>query len=170
MVEKERSGEKEFHPEHDEGIPPCLITIDKEGRWYHQGVEMVHRAFLKLFYRHMSLDRSGRYVIDWEGDRCYVDVEDTPFVVQRVVFEGSPPGALSRFVLHLNDDTREGLSPETLCLGEAHVLYCKVKEGRFPARFSRPAYYQLAAHIEEDTTGRYYLPLNGERYYIIQSP
>jgi hypothetical protein len=54
----------------DEGdIPPCVITIDKEGRWYHKGMEMVRREFIRLFYQHMSIDSLGRYVIDWGGER-----------------------------------------------------------------------------------------------------
>ena len=170
VVERDGSGKTGPYPMDEDGIPPCHITIDKEGRWYHQGVEMVHRDFIKLFYRHMDLDSSGRYIIEWAGDRCYVEVEDTPFVIQRIVFEGPHREGLTRFVLYLNDDSREGLAPETLYLGEHHVLYCLVKGGRFPARFSRPAYYQLGAYIEEDTRERYFLPLNGERYYIRFAP
>jgi hypothetical protein len=166
VVEKEDSGGKRPDPISDDGIPPCHISIDREGRWYHLGVEMVHRDFIKLFYRHMGLDKSGRYVIDWAGDRCYVEVEDAPFVVQRAVFKDSDPGDPSRFILYLNDDSREALSPESLYQGKKDVLYCMVKEGRFPARFSRPAYYQLGAYVEEDTMGGFYLPLNGERYCI----
>jgi hypothetical protein len=46
-------------------IPPCLIFIDKEGRWYHRGAEMIHREFIRLFYNNIELDSRGRYVIDW---------------------------------------------------------------------------------------------------------
>ena len=77
-------------------LPPCLIFIDKEGRWYHKGAEMIHRDFIRLFYEHMELDLQGRYVINWQGQRCWVDVEDTAFVVRRVTFEdGTRPKILS---------------------------------------------------------------------------
>jgi hypothetical protein len=38
---------------------------------------------------------------------------------------------------------------------------------RFRARFSRPAYYQLAEFIREDDIGHgFYIELNGDRYSI----
>ncbi|MFH1351063.1 MAG: hypothetical protein ABII26_08990 [Pseudomonadota bacterium] len=149
----------------DHDIPPCLIYIDKEGRWFHKGVEMIHREFIRLFYQHMEMDSMGRYIIHLRGERCYLEVEDTPFVVRRVEIEDSDPAVPSRFLLFLSDDSREELSPDTLHIGKGNVLYCKVKGPNFPARFSRPAYYQLAAHVEEEDE-RFFLPLNGERYFI----
>ena len=142
-----------------------MIFIDKEGRWYHEGAEMVRRDFIRLFYKNMELDSEGRYVINWNGERCRVDVEDTAFVVQRVLYEdGEQPGN-ARFVLNLSDDTEEELIPDTLWVGKENVLYCRVKNRVFPARFNRAAYYQLAEYIEEEN-GSYYLSLNGNKYTI----
>ena len=144
-------------------IPPCLIFIDKEGRWFHKGAEMVHRETIRLFYEHMTIDALERYVIEWRGDRCTVDVEDTAFVVWGVTFQDEASNPC--FILHLSDDTREPLLPETLYVREDHVLYCTVKQGRFPARFHRPAYYQLAQYVEEEK-GAFFLPLQGQKYRI----
>lgn len=147
-------------------LPPCLIFIDKEGRWYHEGAEMIHREFIRVFYQNMELDGRGRYVITWQGNRCYVDVEDTAFVIwraERKIAAGS--GEEERIVLNLSDDTQECLAPETLWVGRDNVLYCKVKAHGFPARFNRPAYYQLARHITEED-GRYFLPLNRKEHII----
>ena len=143
-----------------------MIFIDKEGRWYHEGAEMIRRDFIHLFYRNMELDSEGRYVINWRGERFRVDVEDTAFVVRRVVYEDGARTGNGRFVLNLSDDTEEELMPDTLCVGEDNVLYCRVKDRMFPARFNRAAYYQLAEHIEEEN-GSYYLPLNGEKHKIL---
>lgn len=150
---------------YEKEIPPCLIYIDKEGRWFHKGAEMVRREFIRLFYQNMEMDSRGRYIINWEGTGCYVEVEDTPFVVRRVILENSLQGPSSRFILFLSDDTQEDLWPDTLYVGKRNVLYCKVKNARFPARFDRAAYYQLAAYIEEEN-GKYYLPLNGIKHFI----
>jgi len=155
--------------EQRESIPPCLIRIDKEGRWYHQGVEMIHREFIRLFYQNMELDSKGRYLINWGHTRCYVDVEDTAFVVTRVSLERGSDRKPSRFEVRLSDDTQEALAPDTLRVGKDYVLYCTVKSDSFPARFARAAYYQLAEFIEEDDRG-YFLPLNGQRHYIATSP
>lgn len=151
-----------------ESIPPCLIFIDKDGRWYHEGAEMIHREFIRAFYQNMELDSAGRYLIAWGGTRCYVDVEDTAFVVRGVSVEIAPEHRPVRVQLHLSDDTEESLDPDTLHVGKDHVLYCRVKSGAFPARFNRPAYYQLAEFIEEDDRG-YFLPLSGQRHAIASS-
>jgi uncharacterized protein len=150
-------------PMNDPDIPPCFIFIDREGRWFHKGAEMVRRDIIGFFYDHMELDGSGRYVIRWGEECCVLEVEDTAFVVQQVGFEENQ--GVQAFQLFLSDDTREPLLPETLFVGEANVLYCKVKQGRFPARFHRPAYYRLAAFVEEEE-GRFYLPLNGRKHWI----
>ncbi len=93
-----------------------------------------------------------------------MDVEDTAFVVRRVSHVNEETGKRAGFVLNLSDDTEEELMPDTLYMGEANVLYCRVKAGEFPARFNRPAYYQLAAHIEEE--GGFVLPINGRKFKI----
>jgi hypothetical protein len=148
-----------------EDISPCLIYIDKEGRWYHQGAEMIHREFIRLFYQNMVLDSKGRYLINWADERCYVEVEDTAFVVRQVSYEERNQDRASSFELSLSDDTKEALIPDSLSVGRENILYCTVKSGLFPARFNRAAYYQLAEHIEEEDKN-YFLPLDGQKYVI----
>jgi len=145
-------------------LPPCLIYIDKEGKWYHEGAEIIRADFIKFFLQHMELDEQGRYVVNWNGQRCYVDVEDTAYVVRQVDFVAKN-GGLQKAVIHLNDGTSEDLIPETLFVGNEEVLYCHVKNGRFPARFLRPAYYQLAEKIVEEE-GKFYLVLGDKKYPI----
>ncbi len=147
----------------EEEIPPCLISIDKEGRWYHEGAEMIHRDFIRLFYQNLELDSQNRYIITWNGKRCQVGVEDTAFVVRRVTCAQKDSPEHTRFLLSLSDDTVEELAPQTLWIGEENVLYCRVKEGAFPARFTRPAYYQLCQHIEEEAD-LIYLFSKGKKY------
>ncbi|MBW1730493.1 MAG: DUF1285 domain-containing protein [Deltaproteobacteria bacterium] len=145
-------------------LPPCLIHIDKEGKWYHQGAEIIHPGFVQFFFEHMELDDKGRYVINWNGQRCYIEVEDTAYVVRQVDFSGGN-GKEERAILHLSDGSTEALAPETLFIGKEDVLYCQVKNGTFPARFLRPAYYQLAEKIMEEG-GSFYLLLQGKKYPI----
>jgi len=146
-------------------LPPCLIYIDKEGQWYHEGAEMIRRDFIRIFYDNMEMDSQGRYVILWGGKRCLVDVEDTAFVVWNMRHQDAAAGGNERFVLQLSDDSSEDLRPDSLYVGRDNVLYCRVKEAAFPARFSRAAYYQLATHIVEEN-GNFYLPFNHRKYEI----
>jgi hypothetical protein len=148
-----------------ERIPPCLIQIDKEGRWYHKGAEITRRDFVRFFYENMVLDSQGRYLIHWEGQVCYVDVEDTAHVILRAVREAGDGSQGERYRLILSDSSEEDLRPQTLWVGKDNVLYCKVKNGSFPARFTRAAYYQLAHHMEEEN-GTFFLSLNGKKFFV----
>jgi hypothetical protein len=141
------------------------MRIDREGRWYHKGAEMIHRDFIHLFYEHLEMEESGRYLIRLGDECCYVEVEDTPFVVLSVTHQNPGKGEKEAFRLFLSDDSLEKLRPDTLAVGEGHVLYCRVKDRSFPARFARPAYYQLAEHITEEK-GSYFLPMNGKKTMI----
>jgi hypothetical protein len=146
-----------------QNIPPCLIYIDKEGRWFHNGAEMIHRGIVLDFYKHLTVDNSGMYIISRGDETCYVEVEDTPFIVTRVEFKNEK--GEEKFRLSLIDDTQENLAPETVTVGDGNILYCTIKPGLFRARFSRAAYYQLASHIKEEGD-KYYLPLNNKKYFI----
>jgi uncharacterized protein len=154
--------EKEERPE----LRP--IFINKEGQWFYQGLEMVRRDIVLLFYQHLHRDGQGRYFIRLGGEDCYLEVEDTVFVILRIDFLNEAEGA-DGFRIWLNDDSQELLDPDTLFVGEENVLYCRVKQGKFPARFQRQAYYQLAAHVVEDD-GKYLICLNGETYPLRRAP
>ena len=142
------------------------IFIDKEGRWFYKGLEMVRRDIVLLFYGNLHRDRQGQYLIRMGKEESYLEVEDTPFVISRVDLRCHGE-AEACFHVWLNDDSREVLNLDTLSVGKGNVLYCSVKEGAFPARFQRPAYYQLSEHVQEEN-GKYLISLNGKRYLIHQ--
>ena len=68
-----------------ENIPFCNIRIDKNGVWYYKGAEMFRREIVNFFYQNLRQDESGRYLIELPNDRCYLEVEDAPFVVSRSI-------------------------------------------------------------------------------------
>jgi uncharacterized protein len=149
-------------------IPPSGVFVDEEGDWYHEGSRIFRDGVLHLFLESLCMDSDGRYIIDCGGTRCTLDVADTPLVVSRVDRKPHPHDAGREVIAirfrHLPDE--EVLDPQTLYVGRDNVIYCRVRGGRFPARFSRPAYYQLASWVEEDETGAFFLNLNGVRYTI----
>jgi hypothetical protein len=149
-------------------IPPCMIHVDKEGQWFHKGAPIIHGELLALFYKSIDVNDDEEYVIRFKDQVCVLDVEDTPFVIIRTDFvpRASDEGE-DRFVLRLMGGIEEDLVPESLFIGASHVLYCKIRGGKFRARFSRASYYQLAEYFrEEPKTGRYFLPLNDKKYYV----
>lgn len=152
-------------------IQSCDIRIDKEGVWFYRGAEMFRREIVNLFYQNLRRDKDGRFVIELGGERCYVEVEDTPFVVNSVY--ASDPGQErdETILLEMCDGTVEKLDPATLRVGRDNVMYCAVRGGEYVARFSRSGYYQLANHIDyEPETDRYFIKLNGRSYTIDTRP
>lgn len=143
--------------------PPCMIYVDLEGKWYHKGAEIIRLDMIRLFCENMTLDEAGRYIITWDGKPCVLDVEDTAYVVRSVTWSSQKGIDNGRFLLELNDESKEFLRPETLKIRKDNIPYCQVKEGAFPARFSRQAYYEIARHIIE-VDGRFYLPAEGKRH------
>jgi len=138
-----------------------LITIDKDGVWFYQGNEIFRRDIVRLFYDHLKRDSSGTYVIELDNDRSEVTVEDAPYVVTAVDKQDTS------IEIVLNDSRRETLDPATLRMGKDNVPYCTVREGTLDARFSRAAYYQMAAFIEyESDADAFYLSVNNNNYYI----
>ena len=156
----------EMPVEEDEKREVRPIFIDKEGQWFYQGLEMVRRDIVLLFYQHLHKDRQGRYLIRLGGEESYLEVEDTAFVVSRVALQTHGEGGTG-FRVWLSDDSQEMLNLDTLFVGKKNVLYCTVKKGKFPARFQRQAYYQLANHVEEEN-GEYLISLNGEKHLLRQ--
>jgi hypothetical protein len=114
-------------------------------------------------------EASGLYIIQMGKQRCYLEVEDTPLVITSILHteerEGDKLEQLLLAIKHL--ETPKLLVPESLWIGEQNVLYCEVMEDGIPARFLRPAYYQLAEYIHEDEEqNRFYLSLGAKRFYI----
>jgi uncharacterized protein len=143
------------------------IKIDKEGVWYYKGAHMFRKDILCVFFEHLQIDECGKYLIELNEERYYIDVEDTAFVVAAVNKTKLPGICSDQIDVHLNDDSCEKLEMNSLYIGDDNVLYCRVKEGRFNARFSRKSYYQLAEFIEQaENENHYFINLNGEKYFI----
>lgn len=142
--------------------PTRKISFGKYGWWYANDERIQNRRINILFSQHLRKTPAGAYEIAIGWDKVTVEIDDTPYVITRVT--GDPEQG---FTLRLNDESEETLDPATLSVGHEHVLYCRIKGRKHPARFLRPAYYQLAEHVQEDVaTGAFLLQL-GDTIYII---
>ena len=149
-------------------IPFGNITVDKNGIWYFHGAEMFRKDIVNLFYKNMRRDESGRYIIEMANDCCYIEVEDTVYVVKAVYKSNSEETGEELLWVLLNNSDLDELDLSTLRVGADNVMYCSVKDNTFDARFSRASYYQLADFIEyDDENNSYYINLNSRRYYIM---
>lgn len=142
--------------------PTRKISFGKDGWWYANDERIQHRRINVLFSQHLGKTPEGHYEITIGSDSVRVEIDDAPYVVTRVT-----PSQGHMLTLRLNDESEEILDPTTLYIGQENVLYCRVKRKAHVARFLRPAYYQLAAYVQEDAeTGTLLLRL-GERMYAL---
>jgi uncharacterized protein len=163
---------KEPSPPTDQRIfdatPYLKLFIDKDGRWFQNQAEIIHPGIFKMFCDALEHSPDGGYLVRMGNQICRVEVEDAPFVVKDVSEQdGEGP------VLVLNDGSVEPLQPQSVWIGKDNVPYCRIRNESFPARFSRQAYYRLAAHIVHDeATGEYFLQIgeSSERVKLATAP
>ncbi len=145
----------------------CDIKIDKEGIWYYRGAHMFRKEILCIFFESLKVDECGKYLIELGEEICYLDVEDTAFVVTAIYKTRKENETEDHIDITLTDDSVEKLDLSTLYVGKDNVLYCAVKNRKFMARFSRNSYYQLADFIEqEEKENCFFIRLNEEKYFI----
>jgi len=137
--------------------------VDAEGRVVHDGSEIVDPLTLRFFLRAMRRTEDGRWLAICQGEHNWFEADETPFVVLRVHPATAADGAPG-LELALAGDLREPLDPGTL-ESLAGRLYCRVRQGAFPARFGRLALQQLAPHLR-DQGGRPVLVLGGASHPI----
>ncbi len=149
----------------DEQLKPCGIYVDADGEWYHGENRIFRPEILELLYQKIEVAPGGQYALVDTNGKCLIEVADTPFIVSRVDLEKSETE--EKVILGLKHIAkREILDPGTLSVGEDNVMYCRILDGRFKARFSRPAYYQIAELIEEAPTGEFLVMINGIGYPV----
>jgi hypothetical protein len=143
------------------GAPPGFtlprLRIGRDGTWYDGDEEVTHPGIVANLWSNLRVDHRGHH-LEVGPIRVPVEVEDVPFVVQRAVLRGD---ALE---ITLIDGTREPLDPAGLRFGASEVPYCRVKDGRFEARFDRAATYQLLQHVVGEDADRAELVLGTARY------
>lgn len=135
------------------------LRIDREGVWFHDDAEVTHAGIVANLRENLQVDERGHY-LQIGPARVPVEVEDAPFVVERVEAQGE------QLVATLNDLSREPVALDTLRVDERGIPRCRVKDGRFDARLGRAATYQLLLHVVTDPGTEPALVLGGRRYPV----
>ena len=136
------------------------LSINKDGEFCHEGVEITHPGTVSMLFKNFDRDESGTYFVQVGCEWAAVEVEAAPYVVKAV--REQPDG----LVLILSDGSQEMLGSDGLWISGENVLHCRVRNGKFPARFSRPAYYQIADHIEQSKGGAFVIRFAGQTLVI----
>ena len=147
------------------GMPLERITLDADGRFWHEGDPIDNPRIAALFHRSIERTPGGTYVLHIPPFTYPIEVKDTPYFVTRVEVAGDGAHIL------LSDGTTEELDAQSLRYVAGRGFSCTVKRdsknGPLSARFSRPAYYALADNIEETAAG-FVLILGNTRTVIQQ--
>jgi hypothetical protein len=126
-------------------------TVDRDGRIYHEGSEIIDPLVLRFFLLAMQQTPDGRYLVICQREQNWFEAPDTPFVIQRLHC-AIEQGHLVSVELYFAGDHHEPLDPESL-EAEGPYLYCRVRGGAFRARFGRSAVQQLGPFLAEDGAG-----------------
>lgn len=139
------------------------IEVDADGAWLVDGEPVVHPTVLEELVKRLYRRGDGTYVIRAGRGEVPIRVAEAPFVVRTLALERRPDGQIVAMRGLLSDGTEEALVPSTLrrlsAAGAGERLACDVKAGRFEARLSRFATYQLLAAAEPAPDGRARLDL-----------
>jgi uncharacterized protein len=126
------------------------VSIDREGRLWHEGEPVRHEGLRRAFFR--WLDRlpppDGRHILRLDENRyVYLEVADTPLVATSLRWSGEDA------LLGLTDGSEEPLDPRTLNADDRGLLRCSVRQGRLRARLSTSAAATLSEQIVEGVGG-----------------
>jgi len=126
-------------------------VVDREGRIFHEGSEVVDPPVLRFFLRAMRRTAEGRWLVVCQGEQNWFEADATPFVVQRLRLD-LREGRLLSVELGFAGDYREPLDPASLEV-EDGSLFGRVRQGAYRARFGRLAVQQLAPFLVDDGAG-----------------
>jgi len=135
------------------------IFLDKEGNWFHNGEPFLNEKIKSFFSRSVDITADGQYVIHYSNYTYPVRVEDAPYFVTGVRFEGF--GTFERIFLTLSSGTDEELDPTTLFCRKNNALYCRIKKRRLVAKFKRSPSFNILERLEEKPDGSYSVRLCG---------
>jgi len=134
--------------------------IDEEGGLWIEGTQLTDPKVLKFFMRTMEPGPGGNFLVNCLGEKNIIRAQDVPYVVQGLDWNEAG------IELIFPGGYREVLDPDTLFVGEKNVMYCKVRGGKFTARFQRKPYLELARHIEGKLGQGFFLKYRGQKYAI----
>ena len=135
--------------------------LDAEGLLWHEGVEFDDPDLLRFFMENLRPLPDGRFHLLCQGEDCFITCEDVPYVVRDISVQ---PREIE---LEFSGHYRERLDPATLWVGVGNVLYCKIRGGKFSARFNRKSYLEIARQVGFDPQNKsYHLTVDKKRYPI----
>lgn len=139
------------------------IRLDSEGNWFQGEYPILHERTCQFFHKHIAMDEEGRYYLTGEDKPVYIDVEDAPYWVIKI------ERTIAGHLITLTDESIELLDLNSLWTGKGNALYCLIKGGTQPAKFSRGTYYEIMKELEQSGE-KFFLIFKGKKYTIQNVP
>ncbi len=139
------------------------IRIDAEGNWYHEGEPFTNQRIIDFFNRSVDVTADGEYVLHYDDYVYPIVVEDTPVFVTGVRVEGF--SFFENIYITLSTGEEEELDETSLNYSKPDGLYCRVRNGRMPAKFKRSPSFQLLERLQE-TDDTYYITIRGNKIVL----
>jgi len=140
-----------------------IIRLDSEGNWYQGEYPILHERTCQFFYKHISMDEDGHYYLTGEDKPVYIEIEEVPYWVTKI------ERTIAGFLITLTDESIELLDLGSIWIGKKNALYCLIKQGTQPAKFSRSAYYEIMRELQQ-ADKKYFIVFKGKKYTIQTSP
>jgi len=134
------------------------IRIDAEGNWSHNGIAIENQKIINFFNKSINRTNDGTYVIHYSDYTYPIIVDDVPYFITGVIFEGF--GDFEKITINISNGTTEILNTDTLFY-KNNILYCKILDSQFDARFKRSPSFHILERLDEKN-GQYILNLCGK--------
>lgn len=135
------------------------LALDREGNWTHQGVPIGNPKIVALFNRGLDVSESGEPILRVGQQWCYLDVEDTLYIVRDLRRRGDT------LIARLNDESEGPLDLDSFSYRDLQTVYCQVKDGQ-RARLSRHAMAALAEVLDREDDGTFVLRVGTGRHLL----
>ena len=139
------------------------LFIDKKLRWWHEGGEILHPRLLAFLQKRLRFDKEAKeFYIEDQSDRLKVQVEDVPFLVLDLEFQGQELQAT------LSNGEIKKLDPRSFQVGEDGGLYVRLNPEGYDVKLSRQAQARLLQKKLIEAGGQFFLWLENQTYPILQ--
>jgi hypothetical protein len=138
--------------------------IDRDGDWWCDGWP-VDDHDLRDQLSHGLFAAGRRLFVRCEHEVHPVAAEVAPLFVRDVDEGRARDGTLTSITIHLHDGRSEPLRSQTLVVDHLDRLFCVATAAGLRALFTRPAFYRLMRHLQQDHDG-YYLRVGETRHHI----
>ena len=138
-------------PEMIEKFRSIGLRLDRNGRFWHEGVEVTHARLREALLRWLDVRDDGRDIVRLDAKRyAYVEIEDAHL---RAL---SARWLRDRCFVLWDDGQEEELDYASLRQAPDHALYARAR-GKLRGRIAGPAYHAVAERIVEEPDGSFAL-------------